>query len=420
MGYGWRRLDREEELVLALIRGEEEEAAQLLSPGREFNFPYFMNLAFFHRLTLPLLNRLLDRFTPLLPESAVKSARLLILQQTATNKLHRKELIEAAALLSGSGFDVTLMKGLSYDPTEETPRVYGDIDLLIPEERIGDAIHLMEGAGYTYKGSFILSREEIKDIPGQLSWNNQYQFYCPRSRDTIEIHTNLFERDRIRLEDLTTLLDSPDLYLRGREWNGDLGCHIPSPEAALLLLCLHCSMKRSLYNDRFILRHITDMDILFARGVEGEKFLALCRESRTCFHAAFSLRLYQIIRGTPLPGWYGELERRLTRGEAFLVKRHLKCLKNLRESRLWGRIIYNFTAPFIIGGSGRQRYTWIRNYLLPTRVQQENRYYRWGFRKESPLIYLTYLINPFQSIWRVIKGLLGIKDKPFSNQELNR
>ncbi|MBN2627396.1 MAG: nucleotidyltransferase family protein [Spirochaetales bacterium] len=410
MKRGWGRLVREEKLILALLNEKYDEAEALLKGKTPLLWNLIFNLTASHRIIPPVMGRLIERFQPLLDEEIVKQARLFILQQKTVNKLHREELIAAGALLADAGFDVTLMKGLSYDPSEKIGRTYGDVDLLVEEEKIQDIFDFLTDRGYRYKGSFILSREEKKSIQGQLSWNNQYQFTCPRSPQTIEVHTNLFERDRIRLENLTALLDRPDLFKRDRTWQDDLKCYLPSPEAALMLLCLHCSLKRSLYNNRFILRHMSDMDMLFARGIKGEVFLQLCEESETSYHAAFSLALYRIIREKGLPSWYDTLNERLTRRERNLLNKHLNCLKNLRSSSAIGRLVYNFTAPFIIGGNRKQRYTWIRNNLFATKVEQENRYYRWGFKKESPLIYLTYLINPFQTTWRFIKKILGIRD----------
>ncbi|MDC7223195.1 MAG: nucleotidyltransferase family protein [Spirochaetales bacterium] len=410
MVYGWGRLNREEDLILALLREDYSKAEKILTQNKSFSFPYFLRLAVLHRIHPLLLTRLIDRFAPLLTKDLIRGARLHILQQQTANKLHRKELLSAGALLTEAGFDVTLMKGLSYDPNEKIPRTYGDVDLLIEESRIGEVLSLLEEKGYTYQGSFILSRKEKRDISSQFSWNNQYPFLCPHSTQSIEIHTNLFERDRIRLENLTVLLDQPHLFRKNRRWRQDLNCYLPGREASLMLLCLHVSLKRALYNNRFILRHMSDMKLLMDGGIDGNMFVELCREGQVCFHARFALRLYEIIMELPLPPWAEELERDLKRGERFLLKRHLKCLKNLRHSRRAGRMLYNFTAPFIIGKKGRPRLTWLRNNFLPTKVEQENRYYRFGFKEESPLIYLTYLINPFQTAWRSIKRLLKIKD----------
>jgi hypothetical protein len=410
MKYGWGRLKREERLVLALLNEDYEKAEVLLKNRETLSFLEFFNLADLHRILPLLLIRLIDNFPHFLSEETLKVARLLILQQKTANKLHRRELFTTAGLLKEKGFDITLMKGLSYDPDETYPRTYGDLDLLVEEEKIEEVISFLKEKGYTYTGSFILSHEEINNIKGQLSWNNQYPFNCPSSPQSVEIHTNLFERDRIRLEDLTTLLNKPELFKKNREWNKDLNCNLPSREASLMLLCLHCSLKRALYNNSFLLRHMSDLKILLNRGIDGEAFLALCTEAKVCYHALFTLKLYGIIGKKHLPSWCGELEKALNHREMFLLNRHLKCMKNLDKSRFSARLIYNFTAPFIIGGNYKQKLTWLRNNIFPTKVEQEYRYFRFGFRKESPLIYLTYFIDPFYILWNFIKRIFHIKD----------
>lgn len=410
MKYGFGKLKREEQLIISLLNSEYGKAEELIKEIPDNGFGPFFDLLINHGIGPHILSRTLDRFSQLLTDYVIKMFRLFVLREITINKLHRNELIKVSGLLSSAGYDITLMKGLSYDPSGHTTRSYGDVDLLVEEDKILEIISFMQVNGYSYKGSFILSREEKKNIEGQLSWNNQYQFSSPHSPETIEIHTNLFERDRIRLENLTTLLDRPDLYKKGRVWSEELKCHVPSSEAALLLLCLHCSLKRSLSNNRFILRHMTDMEILFNRGIKGDDFIALSRDSGTSYHAAFAISLYTIIMKVPFPKWYGQLTEFLTRGEQFLLKRHLRCLKNLRNSSDIGRFVFNFTAPFIIGGSLKQRYTWIRNNFFATKVEQENRYYHLGFKKESASIYFTYFLNPFQSLWRWMKRLSNIKD----------
>ncbi|MDC7221502.1 MAG: nucleotidyltransferase family protein [Spirochaetales bacterium] len=409
MGYYWGRLGREERLILALLNEDYIEAESLLANLELISFPVVFDLGGYHRILPLILKRLLDHFTPLLSEDFLHVARFLILQQMTANKLHRQELLNTSKLLTEAGFEVMLMKGISYDPEETYPRTYGDVDLLVEENKIREIVACLEEAGYEYQGSFILSREEKKDIEGQLHWNNQYQFKCPKSTQVIEVHINLFERDRIRLENLKALLDRPELFKEKRSWNEELSCYLPGTEATLMLLCLQCSLKRALYNNTFLLRHMADAAILLERGVDGDGFLRLCREGEVCYHACFSLRLYGNISGRALPEWMEKLEKELTLHERFLMKKHLKCLKNLRNSRVLRRWQYNHLAPFIIGGTLRQRLKWLWHNYVPTRVQQENRYYKFGFRKESPLIFLTYFLNPFQTAWRCFKKVFGIK-----------
>lgn len=405
MKMNWSLLTAEQNLLLAILNEHYDEATLIMENNQSLDYHLFLDLLVLHRINPLILDRMLKNRQIPFPEKYVKIAKLDILRNQAARKLRMRELIVTTSLLYENGFDITLLKGLSYDPDDRFQRVFRDVDILIDESKILKVIKLLQDRGYKYEGSHILSEREKEDIKGQLSWNNQYQFKCPQSQQSIEIHTNLFERDRIRFENLTFLLDHPEIFKEKRVWNESLRCHVPCPEASLLLLCLHCSLKRSLAENKFILRHISDMDILFLRGFDSSYYLNLCNKSQTTFHQAFSLNLYKIIKRKKDFYLADVLAGQLTRKERKLMNYHLSCMENLFHSNRLKRIRYNLIAPFIIGGSPKQRFHWIVTTLFNRKVVQEHRYIKYGIRRESPLIYLTYLINPLQTSWQFLKKI---------------
>ncbi len=404
MNKNWSRLTREEELLLALLNDDDEKTGQLMDSHPSLNYMRFFDLLTLHRISPLIMAKLLKNSPRIpLPAEYLKIAKLDILRNSAFRKLRLRELLKVVSLLNKHNFDITLMKGFSYDPDDLFLRYFTDIDLLIDEDKILEAITVLTGNGYNYKGSFILSEKEKLDINGQLIWNNQYQFTSPGTQLTIEIHTNLFERDRIRYENLEVLLNHPEIFKNNRTWSDKLSCFVPCTEACLLLLCLHGSLKRSLANDSFILRHITDMDILFSRGIDSSYFISLVQNTQTAYHQAFALNLYERIKKIDRMALTESIMALLSAKELRLMKYHLSCMKNLYHSSRFYRYVYHLTAPFIIGARGKKRILWILSAFFNSKVQQEQRYMKYGITKESPLIYLTYLINPFQSTWQFFK-----------------
>ena len=404
MKKNWSRLTKEEELLLALLNDDDDKTVKLMDSQSSLNYTRFFDLLTLHRVSPLIMAKLLKGSSNIpFPAEYLKIAKLDVLRNSAFRKLRLRELQKVVSLLNEHNFDITLLKGFSFDPEDLYLRYFTDIDLLINENKILDAISLLTQNGYKYKGSFVLSEKEKLDINGQLSWNNQYQFTSPGTQLTIEIHTNLFERDRIRYENLAELLDHPEIFKRNRAWNDRLNCFVPCTEACLLLLCLHSSLKRSLANDSFILRHITDMDILFSRGIDSSYFISLVQESQTTYHQAFALNLYERIKEKDRMALTELITALLSPKEVRLMNYHLSCTKNLYHSSRIRRLRYNITAPFIIVARGKKRLFWILSAFFNSKVQQEHRYMKYGVTKESPLIYLTYLFNPFQSTWQFFK-----------------
>ncbi|TVR58252.1 MAG: hypothetical protein EA426_10530, partial [Spirochaetaceae bacterium] len=222
---------------------------------------------------------------------------------------------------------------------------------------------------------------------------------------SVELHINLFERDRIRLERLDRLLDSVDVFWEAARRDRDLGCLVPSREASLALLCVHSATKRSPAHNTYILRHAYDIVHVLTGGIDQDRFLVLCRNWGICYFAVVSLRLAARALGHDAPErCAASLERELTAAERHLVDVHLACFRGLGRASTFHRARYTILMPFAIGGGFLKGLRWYLAFLFPPLWHQEQRF---GVKRTSPLILGTYLVGPFARLITAFKGRGG-------------
>lgn len=312
----------------------------------------------------------------------------------------RHELRTVVQVLRDARIDSMLIKGpaVDRDPLRQT----NDLDLLIQASDLRRAVDALSAAGYRYVGSDVLaSRQQTSPFRGP-SWNNQYPFRSPRSPLCVEIHTNLFERDRIRLERLDQLLDHVDRFWDERTWDEELSCYVPSPEATLMLLCIHSATKRSPAHNTYILRHGYDIRRTVADAPDRKRFLDLCRALNVEYYAFTALRLTGLVMqcDTCLHLARG-LRPELTRREQILASLHLRCYRGLGRASLWYRYLYALFMPFAIAGSPQKAIRWYRQLVLPPRWRQRVEF---SLRDRSLPILLSYLYGPFVRVFRLFAG----------------
>jgi hypothetical protein len=330
-------------------------------------------------------------------------AQRTVVAAMAVNMQVRREIQVLAGVLDDAGVEFLILKGPAV--TKDPLRRFNDLDILIREENLALAIAALEAAGYRYRGSNVLNQRERESPFQSSSWNNQFPYQSPRSKLCVEVHTNLFERDRIRLEGLGRLLDGVDLFWEGRVWDAELRCYLPARECTLALLCVHSALKRSPAHNTYVLRHAYDIVQLLASGVDIDRFVHLCTTWAIEYYACVSLRLADILFDSPsLEPLIDRLENALTPRQAQLADIHLRCFRGLGDASLIHRYRYALLMPLAIGGGGRKNVRWYRELLLPPRWSQETRH---GVSRSSIAIALTYLYGPFVRllrVWRRQKG----------------
>ncbi|MBI9098774.1 MAG: nucleotidyltransferase family protein [Spirochaetaceae bacterium] len=399
-----QQLQPEEKLLLTIIKKNYSQAKKLIEVN-DIDWQIFIGLVNEHRISSIMYTCIINNLSEVCPQKFLTICKINVLQRIAENKYRQRELKTLGKLFEERNIPMMALKGFTLDPELTLLREFYDIDVLIPENMIISVIDYLTEKGYSYQGSFMISIKEKNDIYGQLKWNNQYQYKCPSSPFVIEIHTNLFERDRIRLENLTFLLDQVDLFWERKRWDDNFLCYFPCHEASLALLCLHTSLKRSPAENKMLLRHSLDMEILVKNGIDKNYFLSLCRTWRISYHICFAFKLHEMIMETSYESFYTPLLYELNKRERLLMKTHLSCVKDLHSSSSWGIFRYRLLMPFVIGGGIKKSIIWYLECIFPTRVKQE---FDFGIKRESPFIFLTYLINPPRWIWRkVIKPLIN-------------
>lgn len=387
-----------ERLIVALLNNNKIYAQQLLDGGRVEPEKLF-RLADRHMVSALVF----DRISRLRIEGTVSEffsmddARTLR-KSVAVNMRLRHELKLVVEILKKEGIDFLLIKGFAID--KSPLRMMNDIDILIDGKNLKKTFTILENTGYRYIGSGVMSDKEICNPFSTLSWNNQFQFESQTRIVSIEIHTNLFEGDRIRLENLERLLNKVNLFWEQARRDTDLKCFIPSTEATLALLCIHSATKRSPAHNTYILRHAYDIAEIFKGNLDMERFLFLCREWEIEYYAYTALRLTALSLGIQQTMEAAALlESSLTLRQKRLSEIHLKCFQGLGHASLFYRKLYALYMPPSIGGGFRKALRWYREQIFPTLWQQRGRF---GIKRNSPAVFLTYLYGPFVRAYDIL------------------
>lgn len=388
-----------EKLIIALLKYDEDVAAQLLDEGQidpqkllQLSNRHMILPMILHNLsTLKIKNKTRDEILSNQGDQITRAAALHIQL--------RYELKLVSDILKKEGIDFMLIKGFALD--KSPMRQMSDIDLLIEEEDLTLVFTALKESGYRYIGSGVMSQREINEPFKTLHWNNQFQFKSPISPVHIEIHINLFERDRIRLEKLDSLLAKTDLFRENRVWDEELKCYIPSKEASLALLCVHSTTKRSPAHNTYIMRHGYNLASLIKSGIDMERFLQLCSEWKIEYYAYTAFRLTaMILNENKIIEPVAPLEKELTKRQKHLSDVHINCFKGLGDASLLQRKRYALHMPGAIGGKFRKTLTWYRQQLFPPLYSQESRF---GVSKESPAIFFTYVYGPVLHAFRLLE-----------------
>jgi len=392
------------------------------------DWAYFLHVIDMHEIAPLVLSRLTDFALPAGAATLLSSAaKEEIVKAAVTRSTMRSELAKVQAAFKEEGIECILLKGLSLDFTGL--RTIKDLDILVREERIIEAIRTLNKIKYDYVGhsrTSYLKREESKmlleaiqnsalnrkkrsEVVSALSWNNHYEMLNREKNLLLELHTNLFQRQRRYIENLETLLDHIDLFWEHKRYDPKLNCFTLSNEHSLLLMSVHMAINRSPANNTFILKLAVDIDNLVGRGVRWEAFTdATCQMGVEPF-VLFSFLQIQNLLGTPIPELcLHRLQQNCTNSQLFMIRIHLKCLQSLDSYRLFYSKMCMVLKPFIFGGRLIDRLKWI--FLMPILFPPKGKMaVIFSLREDSPLVYFTYLLNPFRWIYLIFKSIIQIR-----------
>ena len=398
----------EEKLILELCKKSADKS--LISSVIQINslhWQYFIDSIRKHKTAPYILERLLKYPVPSQSKKLLSDrCKREIAEALHNRKVIQKELARINAVFKHVGIEFILIKGLSL--SYSNVRVMGDLDILVREEDLIRAVNELRKFNYLYVGHILnqlLNSKEKKDINLQLSWNNQFQLKNMKNGLLLELQTNLFERSRAYLENLDTLLDNIDFFWEHKTYNESLNCHEFSNDNLLLIMCLHCAIKRSPANNTFVLRTIIDIDNLIDNGVDWDSFIETSTKFNVANFVYFSLLLTQGLINTAIPEYVLDtLKGTCSKKQLFLTNVHLHCVNSLSRSSLVYSKLYKFFSPFIYGKSWKDRLKWIL--LIPVIFPPRKNMARYfGLKENSPLIYGTYLLNPFRWLYMIVSNI---------------
>jgi len=397
----------EDKLVLEMCkRNGDSSRIRFLIQSDAFKWRYFLELAAKHRIAPYVLNRLMEYPLPQSRRMFLKDLhRKVLIKTSLDNRAFKAELTCIKDALDANGIESILMKGPSLDFSQL--RTIGDLDILVRKEKLLQAVNVLGEIDYMYAGDTLnrfLTSKEKKDISLQLSWNNQFQMISSRSELLVELHINLFEKERAYAVDLDELLDNIDIFWEHRCYNEKLGCYTFIPEHALLLACIHNAVKRCPANNTFIMRNIIDIDSLIEHGIDWDSFVETSVILDTAHFVYFSLLLTVGLIDTDVPeDVLNELRSYCSGWQLFLTVIHLKSFHSLESNSMFYSTVYKVLNPFVNGKRWRDRIKWLFliPVLFPPRRRMERRF---NLKKDSPLVYAAYLLNPFRWVYLIVKN----------------
>jgi len=229
------------------------------------NWEELINLSFAHGV-FPFLYKTLKLYTNLIPQEINKTLRLQYMNIVKKNMLMTSELIKIMALLEENKIQVLSLKGpvlskMAYG--DVLSRQYADLDIIVNEEQLYEAVTLLVKNNYTHTNAISLLKNRH-----YLRVDNDFSFFT-KSSVHIELHWKLF---REKIGQNKTFQD----YFKDAE-TVDINAYTLktlSKEMLLTYLCIHGSKhvweRIEWINDIYRL--------LNKHHVSWEKVLLICKE----------------------------------------------------------------------------------------------------------------------------------------------
>jgi hypothetical protein len=360
-------------------------------------------LAARHLLSAPLSSEILRQGIRI--GNSLRWAAAAVLSSERDTALYCVSLEKIRVLFSGKGIPTIVLKGASL--AFGYPRDVGDIDLLLPEARLLEAIDLAEGAGYAYVGylrNMRIKPSEKRNWPELMKWANQFEFQDMETGALIELHTTFFEKDRVYAEDLSELNRSIALIIDSCVADPRTECMFLSLEDRVLLLALHASMKRAPYRRDFVLRHIADFSRLFEAGFEWKRLIDRARRFRILPHLYFLVLAFNSFIGGKIPAEsMDEIEASLLPAQRALARLHFSCISDLRRGSYCRAFLYRLLLPFVLPSTkaAKVKSILLVPLLLPESWRLEEIY---SLRPKARFNFLFYLLEPFRWCILLVKN----------------
>ncbi|OHD66415.1 MAG: hypothetical protein A2176_06705 [Spirochaetes bacterium RBG_13_51_14] len=399
----------EDILILELCKNEKNSSSiENIFHNYKINLHYFFKIIDKHLIKPFILAEALKYSIPEPVRDILhRAAKEAIFETRVRHQMIKREYNRIQTIVQERGAECILLKGISLDFTGL--RMIGDLDILVKEGDFVIADESVRAAGFDYVGDILnplIRNNEKKDIISQLSWNNQFQYENKKNGILLELHTNLFEKSRAYIFDLNRLLENIDIFWKNRVWNDSLNAYTLCTEDLLMLMCLHTAVKRSLHMNRFILRNLLDISGCIDRGINWDSFLSASVQFDTVSLVFFSLSLAIRLIGINVPdGVMHVFESRCTKGQKLLAALHHKSFYNLESSSIFFSNLYKILCPFVYQKKwfSRLKSILMLPVLFPARWRMAQLFH---IKKNNPLIFLTYLINPFRLLFLLIKNIV--------------
>jgi hypothetical protein len=399
---------REDTVILELCKNKPDRSRiNSLVEAASFDWPYFLSAISKHKISPIVLDKLL-KYTNARERNTflIQRAKKEIVEMSRQRNIIKTEFNRIQYELLKKDITCILLKGLSLDFSGL--RVIGDIDILVRQKNLIKAIHLMEHSEYVYVGYMnrLLNKKEKNNINLQFSWNNQYQLYNRKGSLLLELHTNLFEKTRVYDVNLDALFNNIEVFWKGKRYDNELKCFTLSAEHSVLLMCLHNAIKRSPSNNAFLMRTIVDIDGLVRKGINWSSLTDDSIQFHIVPFVYFSLLFAQRLINTKIPKEVlSALKNRCSRWQLIEVAIHQKCFVSLKHYSIFYSKIYRILSPFVFNAHWKNRIKWLL--LIPILFPPQ-----WkmaGFfrlDRHSPLVFFTYIANPFRWIYLIVARML--------------
>jgi hypothetical protein len=390
----------EESTLLCLLRGEPLGPALGRCRSEELS-----RLALSQKVVSPLAARIVE-------EEGIgfdwrRWAASLAVARERDARRYAQAAEKTIGLLSSKGISPIVLKGMSLALGK--PRDAGDVDLLIPEASLIQAISTLESNGYEYRGydrNMFIRRREYRDWKRLSRWSIQFEFQEPDTGALVELHTAFFETGRVYTEDLSALRAAVGEFIASSIVDESTGYRFLSLEDRALLLALHASLKRSPDKRNFVLRNLLDLRALADAGLDWARLEERCMHFGVAYHLFFLLTLYASFADTCAPAQYtADLASRLPPRLVRLARLHMDCLNSMGSYKGSAIFAYRFISPFALHGTPRARLRslLVLPLLLPRRYELASIY---GLPRRSPLTYLCYPLEPVRWVYRLARKAL--------------
>ena len=418
----------EDQLILELCKTDrDEQVVRSLLVQSDLDWNRFLALINKHEVAPLVLSRLIEFPLPDRVDERLRSAaKKEIRETTISHATMRSELARVQHALRSAGIDCILLKGLSLDYSGL--RTIKDLDILVREDQFIEAIRAVEQLDYDFVGmdrtSYLkpaesrmlldaihepdLDEEAKTRVLETMRWNNHYEMVNRQRKILVEIHSNLFHRRRGYTENIERLLDRIDAFWTNRRYDPTLECYTLSNEYLLLLMSVHMTIKRSPANHTFVLKLACDLDNLVHQSPDWELLVDAAIRLRVAPFVLYALLQTRTLLKTPIPQpVLMSLRKNCSKAQLKAVRLHLDCLRSLDSYSVVSSKLYVLMKPYVFESRLSERVKWL--FLLP--IFFPPRWKMAGFfnmRKDSPLIYATYLLNPFRLIYQLAKSVVDV------------